>query len=506
MAPSSTVYGNSMIEADKRKAIFLLHQEGMSARDIAKKLGVSRNTARTIIEQQGAIPKTIRSDKQRLDEELLRRLHQECQGRIQRMHEKLTEEEGIVVTYSTLTRMLRELGISSPPKTRCDHVPDEPGLEMQHDTTIYHIKLGEQPVRLVASLMYLRYSKRRYLQFYRSFDRFKMKGFFHQALTFWGVCARQCIIDNTNLARLRGLGKEALIVPEMEAFAKQYGFQFICHALRHANRKAGEERSFWTVETNFLPGRTFENLEDMNRQALHWSTVRMEHRKQGKGGLIPAKAFEHERPCLIGLPNHLPGPYRVHARGVDEYGYASFDGNFYWVPGEDRQPVTVIEYAARIKISRDRQCLAEYPLPADGVHNQPFHPQGFPAPRYKPRYRKQPAHEEEKQLRAISPSVGGYVDFILQTPGIYRHEHLRRLLALSRKMSAPLFIQSVERAHKYRIADLPTLQRIAHLYLEQGQDLPRVQVDENFRQREAYLEGSLTEQPDLSIYQTPLGS
>jgi hypothetical protein len=330
-----------------------------------------------------------------------------------------------------------------------------------------------------------------------------MKCFFHQALTFWGVSARQCIIDNTNLARLRGTGKNALIVPEMEAFAKQYGFHFICHALKHANRKAGEERSFWTVETNFFPGRSFENLEDLNRQALKWSTVRMEHRAQGKARLIPAKAFEHERSFLIQLPSHLPGPYRVHGRGVDEYGYASFEGNFYWVPGEDRHPVTVLEYAAALKICRDRQCLAEYPQPADGVRNQPFHPPGLPAPRHKPRHRKQPAHEEEKQLRAISASVSQYVDFILQTPGIYRHEHLRRLLALSRKMSAPLFIQSVERAHKYRIIDLPTLQRIAHLYLEQGGELPRVEVDENYRQRETYLEGSLTEKPDLSIYQTP---
>ena len=68
----------------------------------------------------------------------------------------------------------------------------------------------------------------------------------------------------------------------MEAFARQYGFEFRCHALKHANRKAGEERSFWTVETNFLPGRTFQNLEDLNRQALEWSTVRMEQRPRAR--------------------------------------------------------------------------------------------------------------------------------------------------------------------------------------------------------------------------------
>jgi transposase len=493
-----------MIEADKRKAIFLLHQEGMSARQIARQLGLSRNTVADIIKAEGAMPRGVRRDKQRIDEELLRRLHHQCSGRVQRMHEKLVEEEGVQVTYSTLTRMLRQLGISAAAQRRCDHVPDQPGAEMQHDTSLYTLKLGEQSARVVASLLYLRYSKRRYLAFYRSFDRFGMKCFLHQALSFWGYSARTCIIDNTNLARLRGTGSTAIIVPEMEAFAKAHGFAFLCHALKHPNRKAGEERSFWTVETNFLAGRTFESLEDLNQQALQWATVRLEHRPQGKARLIPAKAFEHERAYLTPLPAHLPAPYRVHDRGTDEYGYASWDGNHYWVPGQGRRPVTVIEYADRIQICRDRQCLAEYPLPADGVKNQPFSPQGQPLPRHQPHNRKESSGEEQKRLRALSPEVSAYVDFILQSPGIYRHEHLRRLLAFSQKMSAPIFIKTVERAHKYRITSLPTLERIALLHLEEGAaQLPWVEIDQDFRQRETYQEGSLTEQPDLSLYQTP---
>jgi len=198
------------------------------------------------------------------------------------------------VTYPTLTRMLRELGISKVQKARCDRVPDEPGLEMQHDTSVYQVPLAARAVKLIASLLYLRYCKRRYLKFYRAFDRFKMKCFLHEALSFWGYATHHCIIDNTNLARLRGSGANALIVPEMEAFAKERGFVFRCHEIGHCNRKAGEERSFWTVETNFLPGRTFASLEDLNQQALEWATVRMDNKPQGRAGLIPGKAFEHD--------------------------------------------------------------------------------------------------------------------------------------------------------------------------------------------------------------------
>src|ERR1022692_3030485 len=133
-----------MIATDKRKAIFLLHQEGMQVREIVRKLGVSRNTVRDIIQQGGVLPARVRTDKKRLDEELLRRLYHQCQGRVVRVHEKLMEEEGIAVCYPTLTQMLRELGISTPQKVRCQRVPDEPGLEMQHDTSLYQVELAGQ--------------------------------------------------------------------------------------------------------------------------------------------------------------------------------------------------------------------------------------------------------------------------------------------------------------------------------------------------------------------------
>lgn len=170
--------------------------------------------------------------------ELLQRLYRECDGWLQRVHEKLVEEEGIEISYSTLTRLARQMGIGQPPATRCEHVPDEPGAEMQHDTTVYQVRLGDERVRLIASLLYLRYSKERYLKFSRLFNRFTMKCFLHEALMSWGAAAKRCIIDNTNLARLRGCGSRAVIVPEMAAFAERYGFQFVCQRRIETSRAA----------------------------------------------------------------------------------------------------------------------------------------------------------------------------------------------------------------------------------------------------------------------------
>ena len=49
-----------MITADKRKAVFLLHQEGVSKRAIARQLRFSRKTVRRIIAQSGQMPPPIR--------------------------------------------------------------------------------------------------------------------------------------------------------------------------------------------------------------------------------------------------------------------------------------------------------------------------------------------------------------------------------------------------------------------------------------------------------------
>jgi transposase len=490
-----------MIEPEMRKAVYRLHQEGMGVRELSRRLKISRNTVRAIIMQKGQVPVSERADAISIDPELLKRLNEECEGYKQRVHEKLVEEEEIQVKYSTLTRKMRELGIGVPDDARCEQKPDKPGAEMQHDTTLYTVKLGDVPTRVIASLLYLRYSKRRYLKFYRTFNRFTMKCFLHEAFTFWGYVAEICVIDNTNLARLRGTGKKAVIVPEMVTFSKQYGYEFVCHEVNHPNRKAGEERSFWTLETNFFPGRRFESFEDLNEQAFEWATERMDHRPLTRARVIPVKAFEHERAYLKELPPYIPAPYRVHERGTNQYGYVPFDGNLYWVPGTSRPDVKVLEYSHCLKLYRGRELLIEYPLPPHGVKNKRFSPAGCPKPRVRRRHRRRPSAQEEARLRALGEVVGQYLDFALKPKGLERHHRVRELFALSQKMTSALFVKSIRRALKYRITSVETIQRIALLYLNEGTEtLAHVEVDESFREREAYREGQLTDEPDLSVY------
>jgi len=144
-------------------------------------------------------------------------------------------------------------------------------------------------------------------------------------------------------------------------------------------------------------------LEDLNQQALQWSTVRLENRAQGKAGLIPAKAFEYERHYLTQLPSHLPAPYRTIERGTDQYGYMAFGGNYYYVPGSRRDDIKVLVYSDRLKLYQSLECLIEYPLPPDAVKNKLFSPKGQPKPRYGPAIGKSP-HNKKKNGCVVCPN------------------------------------------------------------------------------------------------------
>ena len=98
--------------------------------------------------------------------------------------------------------------------------------------------------------------------------------------------------------------------------------------------------------------------------------------------------------------------------------------------------------------------------------------------------------------------VSAYLDFALKPKGIQRHRFVRELFAVTRQMSSALFLTSIERALKYRITSIETIQRIARLYVHQaGETLPYVEVDESYRDRDAYQEGRLTDEPDFSPYE-----
>jgi transposase len=491
------------IPQSRKDAAKTLFAQGKSKKEIARLLNIAPRTVRRILSREQ--DSSARSDKRVIDTELLRSLHNRCGGYVERVHELLTQQHGIDIGYSTLTRIVRENNLGRKPDKRCYHVGDIPGEEMQHDTTLYRLKIGEKIFSVVCSGLYLRYSKMRYIKFYRHFNRFKLKCFFHEALSYWGYAAGICIVDNSSLVVLHGTGSHAVIHPEILAFTKDYGFNWLAHEKGHANRKAGKERNFRTVETNFLPGRTFNDMDDLNRQALEWATVHYANRPLSKTHLIPAALFEEEKPRLIKLSSYIEPPYQQHKRVVDKYGYVAFDANYYWVPGRSTGEITLIEYSDKIQLFPKDEPTIEYVLPAYGTKNEKFVPESANTNPYQPRHIRKSCDEEEKRLRQAGEICCMYLDFIdSKDSGVKQRSRFKReLYGLMKKMAPALFSAVIERALQYHVAEIDALVRIARQMMGSTQnDLQLPEISNDYENREAYRKGRFSQERDIGEYRS----
>jgi hypothetical protein len=99
--------------------------------------------------------------------------------------------------------------------------------------------------------------------------------------------------------------------------------------------------------------------------------------------------------------------------------------------------------------------------------------------------------------------VDAYLEFALKSKkGKEKHKVIREMFGLYQKITLPLFIKTIKRALCYRITDLRCVERIALLYLTGGEgEIGPVQIDEEFQKRPAYLEGRLSDEADLSVYE-----
>ena len=448
-----------MIAPEIREAILALHAKGTGVRKIARLLKLSRNTVRQAIRQ----PQPKEETQPPVPPQLLPVLQQtlaRCEGNVVRLQELLAAEQALTIPYSTLTRWVREADLRAP-KRRAGRYHFERGEEMQFDTSPHSLTLNERPVKAQCAALVLAYSRRAFIQYYPGFTRFEAKAFVREALCFMDGSAQRCMVDNTHVVVASGSGVEAVIAPEMEAFARIFGFEFVAHAIGDANRSARVERLFYHVERNFLPGRRFRSWEDLNEQARAWCEQIANRKPKRALGMSPEAAYVLEKPYLRPLPAHLPPVYQAFSRLVDVEGYAYLDTNRYSVPERlIGKRVEVYKYPQQVKILFRHREVAEHPRLVGQRHAQSTLKEHRRAQR---RQAYQGRCEEERQLRGHSTLLDRYVSGLKKRSPGRGVSRLRRLLAMRRSYPPQAFLAAIETALAYGLYDL---HRLEHLILE----------------------------------------
>jgi transposase len=447
-----------MTPTEIRNAVCALQTKGHSLREISRILAMSRNTVRRILRAPaGNVAQTPPCDEATLGR--LKAAFARARGNVVRVRELLADD-GLEVSYSTLTRWVRAADLRGPPR-RTGEYSFVPGQEMQHDTSPHRVTFAPsgapaaKPVNVQCAGLVLAYSRRLFIQYYPRFTRFEAKAFLLEAARFMaGVCPI-CVIDNTSVLLAAGAGADAVVAPEMAAFARTLGFRFRAHRVGNPERKGRIERPFAYVETNFLAGRGFTDFDDLNRQALDWCRNVANHKPKQALGMSPEAAYLIEQPHLVPLPDALPPVYELLDRVVDLHGYVSIDTNRYSVPERYvGKSVAVYKLPAEIHVRRKDSTLSVHPR----LIGQRDAKSILPGHHTIPVRQGRGTAAEDALLSGHHPSLDRYAAALKQRGNGGNRGALRRLIEMKRTYPSGPFIAAIEQALRYGLFDLGRLE------------------------------------------------
>jgi transposase len=447
-----------MLSQAQRTAILELSAKGVSKREIAQVLRLSRPTVRKVLRENSTnVPEIQRAEKAEPYREQILELLTSCKGNLVRVHEELVAG-GAVLSYPALTGFCRRQGIGQTPVVPAGQYHFEPGVEMQHDTSPHTVEVAGRKHKAQTASAVLCYSRMLFFQINPTFQRFDCKVFLTDALRHAGGAPERVMIDNTHVVVLRGTGREMVPVPEMEAFAERFGFRFVAHAIGDANRSARVERPFSFIENNFLAGRTFTSWEDLNQQARQWcDKVNSTFKKHLRA--VPRELFAVERMHLKPLPAWIPEVYRLHQRTVDVEGYVSVNSIRYSVPvAWIGHRVEVRETRDKIEIEMDARHIVTHVRAVTPVSQRVTLAAHRP-PRGEGVKRGDP-HPEEKAIVEAAPETAHYVAALKQKSRKVVALALRQLLRLLREYPREPFLAAVQEAARYGLYDLDRLERM----------------------------------------------
>ncbi len=447
-----------MLSQNQRTTILELHAQGVSKREIARVLKISRLSVRKVLRANSAeVPKLLRPEKAEPYRQQILELLDSCKGNLVRVREELAAS-GAHLSYSTLTAFCHRHGIGQQPIVPSGNYHFQPGEEIQHDTSPHELELSGKRRKVQTASAVLCYSRMLFFQMYPTFQRFDCKVFLTEALRYFGGAPTRVVIDNTHVVVLRGTGRQMVPVPEMAAFAERFGFQFLAHELGDANRSARVERPFWFVERNFLAGRRFANWQDLNQQARQWcDRVNATYKKHIRA--VPRELFAVERQHLKPLPVWIPEVYRLQERIVDVEGYVALNSNRYSVPFtwmgrrvevRETKNQVVIQLDARNAVTHQRVAEAEYQRITVAAHRPP---RGTSSPRPNP-------HPEEQLILQAAPEITDYVTALKQRSRKLVVLALRQLLRLVRDYPREPLLAAVREAAHYGLYDLDRVERM----------------------------------------------
>lgn len=326
------------------KILRLHHAEGWPPGTIAEQLGLHHRTVRRVLERDGA-PRARLLRASKVDPYvpfIIETLKKYPRLTAARLFQMLRERgyEGRAGHFRTIVARYRP----APPTEAYLRLKTLAGDQAQVDWGNFgKIQVGEARRPLVGFVMLLSYSRAIFLRFFPSQKLAHFLAGHEEAFSRWNGVPRTILYDNLKSVVLDRVGDAIRFNPTLLAFAAHYRYEPRPVAPYRGNEKGRVERAIRYVRDNFIPARSFESFEDINRQADQWcSTVALQRGWPEDHRDSVAAALERDRSALRPLPDDtFPCHERVEVR-VGKTPYVRFDLNDYSIPSTVRKKTLVV--------------------------------------------------------------------------------------------------------------------------------------------------------------------
>ena len=481
-------------------SILTLADGKRSQRDIAKLLGIHRETVARYLRLAGSKPAKVPTGSEveveskpailptgsepkpaKVPAGLFPRSRSQCESwrdwiesgvsaglTAQRIYQDLVSEHQYVGGYDAVKRFVRQLRETQP--EAFVRIEVEPGMEAQVDfgqgAWIWVNGRRKRPhlFRVVLSHSRKAYSEVVWHQTTEVFIRCLENAFRH-----FGGCPRTLIIDNLRAAVTRADWYDPELNAKVEEFCRHYGTVILPTRPAMPHHKGKVEAGVKYAQDNALKGRTFNTLAEQNLFLAEWESNVADTRIHGTTRQQVGKVFtEVEQSRLLPLPASLFPVFEEAPRRVHRDGYVELKRAYYSVPPEYVGRQVWVRWESRMVrvFNQRREQIALHVLAEPGKFaTDPSH---LHSP-----HRGIIQHSLEHLLdraRLIGVHTGSWAEAMIQQRGPIGGRVLHGLLALAQKHPVKALEYAAQKAlhhGTWRLKDLRTL-------VEQPQPVPQL--------------------------------
>ena len=328
---------------DIYKEIRRLWMDGVTQRQIASRLHISRNTVKKYCDGDTApwVRKTYHREssvltddivsfvQHCLDEDKLSGIRKQ-QHTAKRIYDRLVEERHFTGGESTIRRLVQQLKERTPEAFVPLAFPAGDAVQVDWgEATVY---LAGEKMKVNLFCARLCFSDAPFVIAYRRQNQESFLDAFVHVFHYFGGVPRRVIFDNARVAVKDGFGAHAKKQKEYGALAAHYGFDAIFCNPASGNEKGLVEGLVGYIRRNVcVPIPKVQSLDELNDLLLDRCRSYLAHHVRGKEDVV-GEMLKQDQASLYPLPgrDYDPGK-RLQAR-VDRFCTVRFDTNNYSVP------------------------------------------------------------------------------------------------------------------------------------------------------------------------------